>query len=118
MQEGDPFFRWDWAAGHLDDVWTRLYAHIVLTGLAVGIGLLISFGLALVIVRYRWAYAPITWATGILYTIPSLALFAFLVPIFGFSLLTAEIGLVSYTLLFLIRNAVDGVRLGTGAMAA
>src|SRR2546428_173127 len=48
--------------------------------------------------------------TGTLYTIPSLALFALLVPYTGLSLLTAEIGLVSYTLLILIRNIVAGVR--------
>ena len=59
--------------------------------------------------RYRRAYAPITWATGILYTIPSLALFAFLVPITGISRLTAEIGLIGYTLLILIRNIVAGI---------
>jgi osmoprotectant transport system permease protein len=47
--------------------------------------------------------------TGILYTIPSLALFALLVPYFGLSFLTAEIGLVSYTLLILIRNIVAGI---------
>jgi osmoprotectant transport system permease protein len=48
--------------------------------------------------------------TGVLYTIPSLALFAFLVPITGFTTLTAEIGLVSYTLLILIRNIVAGIQ--------
>src|SRR5439155_315804 len=55
-------------------------------------------------------YGPITWTTGILYTIPSLALFALLIPYTGLSLLSAEIGLVSYTLLILIRNIVAGVR--------
>ena len=55
-------------------------------------------------------YPPVTTVTGILYTIPSLALFAFLVPYTGLSVLTAEIGLVSYTLLILIRNIVSGIR--------
>jgi len=48
--------------------------------------------------------------TGTLYTIPSLALFALLVPYTGLTLLTAEIGLVGYTLLILIRNIVGGIR--------
>jgi osmoprotectant transport system permease protein len=48
--------------------------------------------------------------TGTLYTIPSLALFALLIPYTGLTILTAEIGLVSYTLLILIRNIVRGVR--------
>ncbi len=111
-QANDAFFRWDWVAGHLDDVWTKVVEHLVLTGIALGFGLVISLGLALLGLRFRRLYAPITWVTGIFYTIPSLALFAFLVPITGFSILTAQIGLVSYTLLILIRNivaAIDGV---------
>jgi osmoprotectant transport system permease protein len=59
--------------------------------------------------RYRSLYGPITWFTGVLYTIPSLALFAMLVPYTGLSLLTAEIGLVGYTLLIIIRNTVAGL---------
>jgi osmoprotectant transport system permease protein len=110
VEQGDPFFDWGWASRHLDDVATKVLAHLVLTGLAVGIGLLISLVLAVLIVRYRWLDAPITWTTGILYTIPSLALFALLVPFWGFSLRTAEVGLVSYTLLILIRNIVAGLR--------
>jgi osmoprotectant transport system permease protein len=110
MEQGDPFFDWAWTSRHLDDVATKILAHLILTGLAVGIGLLISLALALLIVRYRWLDTPVTWITGILYTIPSLALFALLVPFWGFSLRTAEVGLVSYTLLILIRNIVAGLR--------
>ncbi len=110
MEQGDPFFDWGWTSRHLDDVGAKIFAHLVLTGLAVGIGLLISLGLALLVVRYRWLDTPITWFTGILYTIPSLALFALLVPFWGFSLRTAEVGLVSYTLLILTRNIVAGLR--------
>ncbi len=54
-------------------------------------------------------YTPITWFAGVLYTIPSIALFALLVPITGLSIVTAEIGLVSYTLLILVRNIVAGI---------
>jgi osmoprotectant transport system permease protein len=110
VEQGDPFFDWGWATRHLDEVATKILAHLVLTGLAVGIGLLISLALALLIMRYRWLDAPVTWVTGILYTIPSLALFALLVPFWGFSLRTAEVGLVSYTLLILTRNIVAGLR--------
>ena len=104
-----PLFEFDWVLDHLDDVWQRLGEHIVLTLLAVGIGLAISFPLAILAHRHRRLYAPITWFTGLLYTIPSLALFALLVPITHISTTTAEIGLVSYTLLILIRNIVTGL---------
>jgi osmoprotectant transport system permease protein len=83
--------------------------HLQLTAIAVAIGLLISFPLGVYAFRHKRAYAPITIVTGILYTVPSLALFAFLVPYTGLSVTTAEIGLVSYTLLILIRNIVAGL---------
>jgi osmoprotectant transport system permease protein len=86
-----------------------LMDHVVLTGIAVGVGFGISLLLALAIYRRRSLYGPIAGAAGILYTIPSLALFAFLVPFTGLSLVTAEIGLVSYTLLILIRNIMAGL---------
>jgi osmoprotectant transport system permease protein len=91
-------------------VWTRSLEHITLSGIAVVLGLLLSFGLALVIRRYPHFEQPVTWAAGLLYTIPSLALFALLIPLTGLSMLTAEIGLVSYTLLILTRNIVAGLR--------
>jgi osmoprotectant transport system permease protein len=105
----EPLFEVDWVIDHLDDVAQRLTQHAVLTGLAVGIGLAISFPLAVLAHRHRRLYPPVAWFTGLLYTIPSLALFALLVPITHISTTTAEIGLVSYTLLILIRNIVTGL---------
>jgi osmoprotectant transport system permease protein len=103
------FFRWSWVVDHLDDIQAATIEHLQLTFLAVAIGFAISFPLAVFAHRHRAVYGPITWVTGILYTIPSLALFAFLVPFTGLSTLTAEIGLVGYTLLILIRNTVAGL---------
>lgn len=108
-QADEPFVRWDWVGRNIDDLWVATQEHIILTAIAVGVGLLLSLGFAAIILRWRKTYLPITWITGILYTIPSLALFAFLVPITGLTRLTAEIGLVSYTLLILIRNIVAGI---------
>ena len=110
MTEGEPLIRWDWIADHLDELALRLGEHVELTVIAVVVGLVIAFALSLVILRLPRSEAPITWITGTLYTIPSLALFALLIPYTGLTILTAEIGLVSYTLLILIRNIVRGVR--------
>lgn len=104
-----PIFRWDWVTRNLDAIWDRTLEHLLLTSLAVGIGIVVSVGLSLVAIRWRRTFAPITWTTGVLYTIPSLAALAFLVPITGLTVLTAEIVLVSYTLLILIRNIVAGI---------
>lgn len=103
------FFSWSWVGSHLDEIWDRTVQHVVLTVIAVVVGLAVSLALSAYAVRHRAAYGPITWSSAVLYTIPSLALFALLVPITGLSVLTAEIGLVSYTLLILITNIVAGV---------
>ena len=110
MTPGEPLVRWDWIVGHLDEIALRLGEHLLLTVIAVAGGFVIAFALALASLRWPRTYAPATWATGILYTIPSLALFSLLIPFTGLTLLTAEIGLVGYTLLILLRNIVGGIR--------
>jgi osmoprotectant transport system permease protein len=93
-------------------LWPALRQHIVLTLIAVSIGFVISTGLALLAYRRHWVERPVVIVTAILYTIPSLALFELLQPIpgFGLSRLTAEVALVSYTLLILFRNTLTGLR--------
>ena len=110
MTPGEPLIRWDWVIAHASDIVSRLGEHVLLASLAVVVGFVLSFGLTLAIRRFPSLYGPVTLVTGILYTIPSLALFALLIPITKLSVLTAEIGLVSYTLLILIRNMVAGLR--------
>ena len=105
----EPLVRWPWVTAHLDEIGAALEQHVELTVIAVVAGLAISFVLALVAHRYRRAEAPITWVAGVVYTIPSLALFVLLIPVTGLSTLTSEIGLVGYTLLILIRNILAGL---------
>src|SRR6202158_1280007 len=105
----DPWIRWSWISGHADVITAALTQHIQLTLIAVVFGLLIAVPLGLVAWRSRLFRGPIFSLTGILYTIPSLALFSALVPFTGFTFLTAEVGMVSYTLLILIRNIVVGL---------
>jgi len=105
----DPWVRWDWIRLHGHDILAALRQHVELTAIAIAIGLLISFPLGLAASRWRRTEGPILGFTGGLFTIPSLALFALLVPFTGLSRLTAEIGLVMYTLLILVRNIVAGL---------
>lgn len=110
MIEGQPFVDWGWIVRNADDIWGRTVDHLVLTGLAVAIGFAISFLLALAMRRYRFLHGPIIAVSGILYSIPSLALFSLLIPFTGIqSILTAEIALVSYTILILLRNILAGL---------
>jgi len=104
-----PLIDWDWIARNVDQIAERTWQHLSLTAISVGIGLVISVGLAIVALRWRWSYTPITWVTGLLYTIPSLALFALLVPVVGLNATNAVIALTSYTLLIIIRNLVAGI---------
>jgi osmoprotectant transport system permease protein len=105
----EPWVRWDWVTSHTELIATQLRQHVELTAIAVGVGFLISAPLALFVRRWRWLQSPVFSLTGILYTIPSLALLALLVPLTGLTRTTAEVALVSYTLLILIRNIVAGL---------
>jgi osmoprotectant transport system permease protein len=100
---------WDWIRGNIPALVDATIDHMTLTVIAVGVGFAISLAFSLLIYRDRRFYGPLAGFSGVLYTIPSLALFAFLVPVTGLSVLTAEIGLVSYTLLILTRSIVGGL---------
>jgi osmoprotectant transport system permease protein len=98
-----------WIADHLGDYLSPLWRHVELTVASVGAGFAIAFVLALVAHRQRWLTAPIVGVTGVLYTIPSLAAFALLIPVTGFGFVTALLPLTAYTLLILFRNIVAGL---------
>lgn len=101
----------DWVRQHWGDtLQPALFQHIELAAIAIGVGFAIAFLLALVGFRFRLIDPPIGIVSDFLYTIPSLALFQILVPFTGISLLTVEIALVSYTLLILYRNMIEGLR--------
>jgi osmoprotectant transport system permease protein len=110
VRAGEPLILWDWTFNHIPDIGQRVVEHLELTGIAIVLGFLLAFILSLGIRQLPVLYAPVTWVAGVLYTIPSLALFALLIPFTGLSIVTAEIGLVGYTLLILVRNIVGGLR--------
>ena len=93
-------------------LWPALRQHVVLTLIAVSIGFAISTALAILAYRRGWVERPVLIVTSVLYTIPSLALFELLQPIpgLGLSRATAEVALVSYTLLIMFRNTLTGLR--------
>ena len=105
----EPIVRWSWIPDHTDEIREATLEHLQLTGSSVAIGFVIAMAMAVVSLRWRRAYAPLAAISGALYSIPSLALFGVLVPITGLGFRTAQIALVSYTLLILLRNIVDGV---------
>lgn len=105
----DPWINWDWLSTHVPLVLDALQQHVTLTAMAVLAGLVISLPVGIAAHRWRLLRNPVLAAFGILYTIPSIALFAFFVPYTGLTATTAEIGLISYTLLIIARNVVVGL---------
>jgi osmoprotectant transport system permease protein len=99
----------DWIADNFDRFVDPFWEHVYLTVVAVAIGFVISFALAIVAYRRRWLINPITQVTGVLYTIPSIAAFFLLLPITGRGNTTALIALVSYVLLIIFRNILTGL---------
>lgn len=110
-----PFFDWSWVFRNLDLIWDRTLEHLTLTGVALAVGFAISIALSVLALARPRTYEPIASVSGILYTIPSLAVFALVAPFVGIGtfaekFITAEVALVSYTLLILVRNIVTGLR--------
>ncbi|MGW2848704.1 ABC transporter permease [Streptomyces sp. NPDC001274] len=83
--------------------------HVWITAVSVAIGLLVAFPLALLARRGRRFAAPVLGLTTVLYTVPSLALFSLLLPLFGLSAALVVTGLVLYSLTVLVRNILAGL---------
>jgi osmoprotectant transport system permease protein len=105
----DPWVNWTWLSTHVPLFLDALQQHVVLTAIAVVGGLVISLPLGVAAHRWHGLRNPILTVFGIFYTIPSIALFALLVPYTGLTATTAEIGLVGYTVLILVRNVLVGL---------
>ena len=114
-QQTMPLFDWDWVGRNLDTIWERTVEHLTLTWVALLVGMAISILLAALSLRRPRTYQPIAAGAGIIYTIPSLAVFALVAPFVGIGTATgrfmiAQVALVGYTLLILVRNIVTGIR--------
>ncbi len=109
-EPSNPWLSWDYLRGNSDAVLDRLQQHVTLTVEAVIVALIVALPLALVAHRWRRLAGPLLNLAGVLYTIPSLALFAILGPYTGLlSERTVLVGLVVYALLVLLRNTVTGL---------
>jgi osmoprotectant transport system permease protein len=107
-QEG-KLFCFEWAGDNIDEYVTPAVQHVELVAIAVVLGFGVAFALALLAHRRRWLQPPLLAATGVLYTIPSVAFFFLLLPITGRGRDTAIIALSAYTLQIIYRNAIVGL---------
>ena len=105
----DPWINWQWLADHIPYILAAVQEHVTLTLIAVAGGLVISLPLG--VLAHRWGRLRLVILTvfGTFYTIPSIALFALLIPYTGLSGTTAEIPLIGYNVLVLVRNVLVGL---------
>lgn len=101
-----------WALDHLDQIATRAVQHAWLAGLPLIIGLVVALPLGWLAVRRPTLRAVLLTTTGLLYTIPSLALFILLPPLLGTNILdplNVIVAMSVYTVALLTRTVADGL---------
>lgn len=106
----NPWLSWRYVERNWSEISDALGIHTSLTVQAVAIALAIAFPLAVLAQQVKWLSGPVLGAAGVLYTVPSFALFALLAPFTGIGRTTVLIGLVMYALLVLVRNILIGLR--------
>ena len=102
----------DWILDHLDDIWYLTRQHAWLSAVPTVLGLLLSIPLGWAARRYRFLYAPVVVGTGLLYTIPSLALFILMPLLLGTRILdplNVVVAMTIYTVALLTRTVADGL---------
>lgn len=105
----NPWFSWRYVQDNADTILSALREHVMLTTGAVLIAAAVGLPLAVVAYWFRPLTGPILASSGVLYTIPSLALFALLGPYLGIGPGTVLVGLVLYALMMIVRNALAGL---------
>jgi osmoprotectant transport system permease protein len=106
-------FCWDWVGAHWGDTLRpALVQHLVLSAIAVAIGFVLAFALALAAHRRGRITTPVVLVTGLLYTIPSLAMFVMMPVLLGTKILdpvNVIVAMTIYTVALLARTVADGL---------
>ena len=103
---------WDYFRNNQSDVLHWLWNNTWLAGVPLVVGFLLALPLGYFASRYRWIYPPTVTATGLLYTIPSLALFILLPGVLHTKILdplNVAVALTIYTLALLVRVVADAL---------
>lgn len=98
----------DYLINNWDRVWPRIFEHLTVSGLSLALALVIALPMGLLLNRRHSVAAPVLAGLGVVYSIPSLALLALLVPFVGIGLQPAVIALTAYALVVLVRNTMVG----------
>jgi osmoprotectant transport system permease protein len=95
---------------HPQEIGWRLAQHLEITVLAIVIAFAIALPLGVLAAGNARVRGPLLGVLGVIYTLPSLAVFALLIPLFGLGLVTTEIALVAYAQMILVRNITVGLQ--------
>ncbi|MGB8953811.1 MAG: ABC transporter permease [Tumebacillaceae bacterium] len=101
---------WTYAGKYYEHMLTLLGQHLMLTGLSLLIAMCIALPVGFLLSRVKWLAVPVMSVLGVIYTIPSLAFLAMLIPLVGLGTEPAVIALVAYSQLILVRNVMAGFR--------
>lgn len=105
----NPWFSWSYVTDHSHDILAATRAHVILTLLAVAIGLAVAVPLAVLGRQRRWLRGSVLAFSDVVYSIPSLAAIVALYPVFGLSKWTVVLPLAGYSLVILVRNLITGL---------
>jgi osmoprotectant transport system permease protein len=105
----NPWFSWTYVVANADTLWHHTTQHALITVEAVAVAAVIAVPLGILVSRVRWLSGIVIGTAAVLYTVPSLALFAILAPLLGIGRTPVLIGLVIYALLVILRNTVAGI---------
>lgn len=103
---------WNYFTDHHGEIISWFWTSVWLAAVPVVVGLALALPIGWLASRYRWSYPPITTATGLLYTIPSLVMFLVLPGILGTKILApvnVAVGLTVYSVALLVRTVADGL---------
>lgn len=106
----NPWFSTSYLESNYDTILSALWEHVILTVVSVAIGTAVAFPLAVLARRSKGLSAAILGGSTIVYTIPSLAMFAFLYPVLGLNIKLVITGLALYSLVILVRNFLAGLQ--------
>ena len=105
----NPWFSWAYLESNVDDLVRAGREHVFITVAAMLLAIAVAIPLTLLVRRFPRLQVPILAGSGILYTIPSLALIAGLWPILGLTPWTVIVALAMYALLVVLRNMIVGL---------
>jgi osmoprotectant transport system permease protein len=91
------------------ELWGHFLRHLQLTGSALAGSIAIGLGLSVLVYRRQRLAGSLVYLCGLLQTVPSLALLALMIPLFGIGFVPAIIALFLYSLLPIVRNAITAL---------